>query len=307
MTVPIYVTAWLPVFERSDGTRHAAVAWGEAAARSLLIARPDASVITWHPRHDVRGCRSSFSPPECMRRYHELAASKFLSAACASGPLAIMDADALATGNVTDAMSRGGADVTTMVYHQYSSREFYNPAQDLGFWGVPERLGRFMSPGVPDARLSHCLAVMRTTPRAAPLLRRSFDLMGLAMGAWWENRSADGGAEREFLDRPPSRPLMQQSFAWAIGESMSVLDIASFQAGAIAASEGEAVARVCVSDVCIGYMPYSRKTLRPRCCAVSVDRSTPVVMHVFGTAEAKLHKALRIAAAYAPRLHDAVV
>jgi len=294
VTVHLYLRAWLPAWRCADGSRHAVVAWDARAQRALARgAGPGLATWRWAPAHDDPSCVMSYSPPACVRRYHELAASKLLVSACvarAGGSVTIADADAIPVGNLTRLLASARADAASMVYFQHGRGQSYSPAQDDGsrFWGAPRHLGRFPSPGSSEARMGHCLAVMLARPGGWPLLSRAHEIMQATAARWWENRSCAGAVHRDFWDREPSRALMQESFAWALGERMRPGEPEAFHAASLAASDGRlSVARA--GDTAVAYLPYVRKSAAFIFCRrVETSEGATYVKHFFGDTKQKM-------------------
>ena len=149
--------------------------------------------------------------------------------------------------------------------------------------------------------MNNCLALMwaRGGSPAAQLLRLALDIMTGEMRAWWEGDASAARTEK----RPPSRVVLQQSFAWALALWAGPgLDLGLVRAAGTTAGHQCEPVLVTLTDgerppLVVAYLPW---THRPEdfdmrsCLEVSCpDRRW--LVHSFGTAEQKRAWAVQMA------------
>ena len=146
---------WSLLQERRDGSPRGVVAWdAQAQEASKSLGLP---VLLLPSAHGNLSCPTS-ERGACMRRYHELAASKMSVASClveAGYSLTVADADALFVGNLTHLlMGLGRVDLATMTDVQgpgcarvpallcHSNSVYYSCSFSEGNPGPPGALAR---------------------------------------------------------------------------------------------------------------------------------------------------------------------
>ena len=283
---------WKARFDSMDGSARAVVAWDEYSHSE--VSRWNVPVMQWPAQHAHQDCDRAFVEGACMRRYHELAASKLHVAAClveAGVSVTVADVDAVYMQNLTPMLAGSGAHLATVTDIQAWNRT--HPFFSQGRWGLPVSEDYGNVPGPEWARMNNCLALMwaKGGSPAAQLLRLALDIMTGDMRAWWEGDASAARAEA----RPPSRVVLQQSFAWALALwAGPELDLGSVRAAGVQAGHQCEPAMVTLTDgkrppLVVAYLPW---THRPEdfdmrsCLEVScADRRW--LAHTFGTAEQK--------------------
>lgn len=290
---------WLALFDKLDGSTRAVIAWDEAARD--IVAKRNVPVLLWPAVYGDRVCDRAVDPP-CMRRYHELAASKLHVAAClveAGVSVTVSDVDALFMDKLTPLMTQSGADLATVTDVQAWNRT--HPLFIQGWWGLPVEEDRDNVPGPQWARMNNCLAVMwaRGDSQAAQLLRLALDVMTGDTNAWWEGDSA----RRKMSSRPPSRTVLQQSFAWALALwAGTSLDLAAVRAAGVAASKQCEPAVVTLTDgrrppLKVAYLPWthSPEDFDMRSCLEVSCQGRRWLAHSFGASKSKTRWAIHMA------------
>jgi len=245
-------------------------------------------------------CSGSHGNGDCMRRYHTIAYTKLSVSRCLVQhgiDVVIMDVDALVTGNLTQLVSAQGADVLTIMDDQSPWTRRSPPEHSYSgpfTWGLPFRARRAI--GGPGARTGHCLAVayFRSCESAERLLSGAQQTFVRVFAQWWLGANESGSFQ---WAEKPRRTLLQQSFAWALAETIGEAGYdelrVAFTEARSACEPTTAYVRLVggsAESLRVGYLPHNA-SFEPgagRWCRNVACANSTWVKHCFGTSDEKL-------------------